>query len=322
MVIVTGGAGFIGSNIIAALNKNNITNILVVDNLGNSDKWKNLNGKIYSDYLNKNDLIPKLLSKSLQSIEAIIHMGACSATTEKNADYVMENNYRYSRTLAEWCAPRGVRFIYASSGATYGNGSQGFSDSHETTIKLIPENVYGYSKHLMDLWAIKSGAVSQICGLKFFNVYGPNEYHKEGMWSGVFRTFNQINEHEKVTLFKSNNPSYKDGEQKRDFIYVKDIAETVIWLLRNKDVNGLFNLGTGQARTWKDMVHAVFKAMNLSPVIKYTDMPEELRDRYQNFTQAEMMKIRNAGYDREFTSLESGVSDYLHNYLRKPYNYL
>jgi ADP-L-glycero-D-manno-heptose 6-epimerase len=252
-------------------------------------------------------------------IQAVIHMGACSSTTEQNVDYLKENNFLYTRSLAEWCLANGVRYIYASSGATYGDGSNGFSDADGTTRILKPINHYGNSKQLFDLWVLEKNLAASMAGIKFFNVFGPNEYHKGDMTSVIFKAFNQIKETGRVRLFKSYKPEYGDGEQKRDFVYIKDCLDIMWWFLKNPDKNGIFNLGTGNARTWNDLVAAVFKAMKLEPSIEYIDMPAEIIDSYQYFTQADMSKLKNADAPLRFRSLEQGIEDYVVNYLQKDF---
>ena len=316
MYVVTGGAGFIGSAFVAKLNAEGIDDIIVVDELGSSEKWNNLVNKRYSDYLDKEEFRTRIAQDSLpEGIKAIIHMGACSSTTERNASYMMENNYRYTRVLSEWALNKNIRFIYASSAATYGSLTGEFPDDDETVKTLRPLNIYGYSKHLFDLWALRTGAANKMAGLKFFNVFGPNEYHKEDMRSVVEKAFHQIQETGKVKLFKSYLEGYADGEQKRDFVYVKDCTDIMWWLLENPDVNGIYNVGTGTARTWKDLVTAVFSAMGKETNIEYIDMPQELQGKYQYFTQAKMDKLRSAGYNAAPTSLEEAVADYVQNYL-------
>lgn len=318
MYILTGGAGFIGSVVLRKLNEAGINDILVVDNLGTSQKWKNLLGKNYEDYIQKEDFLRLVEEDALpEDIEAIIHLGACSSTTEQNAEYVMQNNYLYSKVLCHWAISNDVRFIYASSAATYGDGNLGFSDDLEEAKKLRPLNVYGYSKHAFDLWLIKNNLQNSVIGLKFFNVYGPNEFHKIGMHSVVLKAYQQILEKGSVELFKSYQREYKDGEQKRDFIYVKDCADVILWLLENKQVNGIFNLGTGHARSWNDLARATFSALEKEAMIHYIEMPEQLQKQYQYFTEARMEKLPAAGYPNKFTSLEDGVRDYVCNYLSK-----
>ncbi|RMD85298.1 MAG: ADP-glyceromanno-heptose 6-epimerase [Candidatus Dadabacteria bacterium] len=316
MYIVTGGAGFIGSAFLAKLNSMGVERIIVVDNLGKSDKWKNLNGKIFLDYIHKNDFIEALYqNKFSTSIKAIIHMGACSSTTERDAEYMLRNNYLYTKSLSEWAISNKVRFIYASSAATYGKGENGYSDSHSKIPLLRPLNIYGFSKQLFDLWALKTGAISEITGIKFFNVFGPNEYHKGDMASVVYKAFNTIQQTGKVRLFKSHNPKYKDGEFVRDFIYIKDCVEVLWWFFENEGKTGIFNLGTGKARSWNDLASAIFKAMGKKEEIEYIDMPEEIRGQYQYHTEAEMEKLRQAGCAFAFSSLEDSIEDYVKNYL-------
>lgn len=316
MIIVTGGAGFIGSAFIWKLNQEGQDQVLVVDALDTSDKWKNLVNRRFHDYFDRQELLERIERDTLPfKIEAVVHMGACSATTERDADYLMRNNYRYTQTLAAWCLRHGARFIYASSGATYGDGSQGYSDQDADTDKLKPLNMYGYSKHLFDLWALQTQAIKHYVGLKFFNVFGPNEYHKDDMRSVVHKAFEQVQATGQVKLFKSYRPEYKDGEQVRDFVYVKDVVEVMYWFLRNPKVNGVFNVGTGQARTWNDLVRAVFAALGKTPKIEYIEMPEHLRDRYQYRTQASIEKLKLTGCPVAFRSLEDGVKEYVQQYL-------
>lgn len=315
--IVTGGAGFIGSNIVKEINARGETDILVVDELGEDEKWKNLVGLQYEDYIDKDDLFDYLDELTLDEVKAVYHLGACSATTELDADYLAYNNYHYTRALCESCLDAGVRFVYASSAATYGDGTLGYSDADEMTPKYKPLNMYGYSKHMFDLWALKSGAIREIAGMKYFNVYGPGEAHKGDMRSVVHKSYGQILKDGEVKLFKSHRPGYKDGEQVRDFVYVKDAVAQTLWFGDHKKVSGIFNCGTGQARTWKDLVSAVFLAMGRKPNIQFIDMPEHLRGKYQYHTQADLTKLRTAGYDRPFTSLEAGIADYVQNFLMK-----
>jgi ADP-L-glycero-D-manno-heptose 6-epimerase len=315
--IVTGGAGFIGSNIVKALNERGEDDILIVDSLGMGEKWKNLVGLRYEDYIDKSDLFDAIEHGALAAADVVYHLGACSATTEKDADYLAENNYGYTRLLCEACLESDVRFVYASSAATYGDGNLGYSDEDSETPKYKPLNMYGYSKHMFDLWALKNGILDQIAGMKYFNVYGPAEGHKGDMRSVIHKSFGQINETGEVKLFKSHRPDYKDGEQVRDFIYVKDAVEETLWFGDNRQVGGVFNCGTGTPRTWVDLVSATFRAMGREPNITFIDMPEHLQGKYQYHTQADLTKLRAAGYDAEFTSLEDGVTDYVQNYLMK-----
>lgn len=318
MHVVTGGAGFIGSAVVSKLNAEGINDILIVDELGHSEKWKNLLNSSYLEYFHKDDFI-KLLEagKFKGQISAVVHMGACSSTTETDMDFLMQNNFGYSMRLAKHCLESGIRFIYASSAATYGDGAQGYSDRPDDFSRLRPLNRYGYSKHLFDLWTIRNKVWDQICGLKFFNVYGPNEYHKEDMRSVVNKAYHQIKESGRVRLFKSYRPEFADGEQKRDFIYVKDCADVIWWLLNNSEVNGVFNLGTGNAESWNALASAVFSALGLQSNIEYIDMPEALRSQYQYFTQAEMLSLKQAGCPVHFRSLAEGVRDYVQNYLEQ-----
>ncbi len=315
MIIVTGGAGFIGSAIVWQLNNLGKTDILIVDELGLTDKWKNLVPLKYYDFVNKTAFIDNL-DKMKGDLEAVIHMGANSSTTERDADHLLTNNYEYTKRLAEFCIQKGIRFIYASSAATYGDGSSGFDDSEEIAEHLRPMNMYGYSKNLFDIKAHREGWFKSIVGLKYFNVYGPDEYHKGDMRSVVHKAFEQIRDTGKVRLFRSLHPDYKDGEQMRDFIYVNDAVNMTLFFLENK-VGGLYNVGTGKARTWNDLVKAIFLALDKLPNIEYIDLPAEIADRYQYFTEAKMDKIKKAGYSANIISLENGVTDYVKNYLMK-----
>ncbi len=321
MIVVTGGAGFIGSAIIWRLNSLDQKNIIVVDELGTDEKWKNLSGLSFDDFIHKNDFLEVIETKLKHGISAIIHMGAISSTTEKNADLLLKNNYEYTKKLAEFCIKTNARFIYASSAATYGSGERGFNDSEDEIMSLRPLNMYGYSKHLFDLWALKENLFGKITGLKYFNVYGPNEYHKGDMRSVVHKAFEQALSTGKVKLFKSKNPNYKDGEQKRDFLFVKDAVEMTLYFMNNPGKNGLFNVGSGTARTWNDLVKALFGALGKPVNIEYIEMPEHLSEKYQYFTEAKMDKIKKAGYSKPISSLEDGVTDYVKNYLLK-YKYL
>jgi ADP-L-glycero-D-manno-heptose 6-epimerase len=321
-LVVTGGAGFIGSALVHKLNKEGIDDIVIVDALAESEKWRNLVGLRYSDYLHKNDFIGKVSTDTLNFVpQAVLHMGACSQTTMCDADFLMENNYRYTQVLAHWAVTRGIRFIYASSAATYGSGTVGFSDEVDLGL-LRPLNRYGYSKHLFDLHAERSGLLKKITGLKFFNVFGPNEYHKGEMTSVVFKAFHQIKKTGRMKLFKSHREDYKDGEQIRDFVYVKDCVEVMWWLLTHESVNGLFNLGTGKARTWNDLAKALFNAMGCPLRIDYMEMPETLRGSYQYFTQAGMDRLKKTGCPLVFRSLEEAVRDYIVNHLATDNPYL
>lgn len=323
MIVVTGGAGFIGSVFVAKLNDEGIDDIIIVDELGATEKWRNLVKRRYADYLDKGAFLSLIVGDRIPfPIEAVVHMGACSSTTERDAGYLMENNYHYSCRLAEWAHRHGVRFIYASSAATYGDGSRGFSDDDEMTRALKPINMYGYSKQLFDLWVLRNGLVSSVAGLKFFNVFGPNEYHKGDMTSVIFKAFHQIRATGRVGLFKSYKPEYADGGQKRDFVSVKECVEVLWWLLEHREVNGIFNLGTGEARTWNDLIGAVFAALEHPVGIDYIEMPEAIRGQYQYFTEARMDKLRAAGCPAAFAPLEETVGDYVKNHLLKADPYL
>ncbi len=322
MIVVTGGAGFIGSAMVSKLNEKGINDILVVDELGTSPKWKNLVGKQFTDYLYKEHFLDALLGERLPKIDAIIHMGANSSTTEKDVEHLMENNYRYTRVLAEWSVRKKTRFIYASSGATYGDGTLGFSDDDATSMTLRPLNAYGYSKQVFDQWLVHNGMQNKVAGIKFFNVFGPNEYHKGEMKSLVCKAYNQIQEIGKIRLFKSYRPEYKHGEQVRDFVYIKDCTDVMWWLLNSPKINGIFNLGTGTARTWNDLAKAIFAALGTVPNIEYIEMPDELRGAYQYHTEADTRKIFAAGCPVTFRSLEDSVKDYVQQYLHPELRYL
>ncbi len=324
MIVVTGGAGFIGSAIIWALNERGIDDILVVDNLGTSDKWKNLVNRRYAYYMHRDEFMTAILGAGLHhKPKAIIHMGACSSTTERDADFLMRNNVRYSQELCRYALKVGARFIQASSAATYGNGDQGFSDDPALTHGLRPLNMYGYSKHLFDLWAMRENLLDRIASLKFFNVYGPNEYHKGPMRSVVAKAFAEIKERGRISLFKSDRADCGHGEQRRDFVYVKDCADVVSWLLDNPGSNGLFNVGVGKAGSFNELARAVFTALNLPEAVDYIDMPLELAGKYQYFTQADMGSLRAAGYPvANMRDLKAGVTDYVRNYLDQAGKYL
>jgi len=318
MIVVTGGAGFIGSALVAGLNKRGITDILVVDELGSGPKWKNLRSLSFADYIEKDDFLQMVLDNRLDfSVEAVFHLGACSSTTETDASYLIKNNYEYSKHLTRWVVDAGIRFIYASSAATYGDGSLGFADDEDRLESLRPLNMYGCSKQLFDLWAKRNGLLKKIAGLKYFNVFGPNEYHKGDMRSFVIKAYEQINAAGKVRLFKSHRPDYGDGEQKRDFLYVKDAVDMTLFFLDNPDANGIFNIGTGNARTWNDLATAVFAAMDREPKIEYIDMPDSVRNQYQYFTEADITKLRDTGYKKDIIRLENAITDYIQTYLQK-----
>lgn len=318
MIVVTGGAGFIGSAIVWKLNQLGKTNIIIVDELSKDEKWKNLVGLKYEDFVNKLEFIEQVLDDVIPyNVEAIVHMGANSSTTEKDADHLIDNNYNYTKELAKYCVEKHIRFIYASSAATYGDGVLGFNDDESKLESLRPLNMYGYSKQLFDLWAKRNAISDRIVGIKYFNVYGPNEYHKGDMRSVVHKAFEQVRDAGKVRLFKSLNPKYKDGEQMRDFVYVKDAVDMTLFFLDNPDINGIYNVGAGKARTWNDLVTSLFNAVGKPVNIEYIDLPNHLADKYQYFTEANLGKIKNAGYEKSTISLEDGVTDYVKNYLLK-----
>ncbi|HVF29872.1 MAG TPA: ADP-glyceromanno-heptose 6-epimerase [Pyrinomonadaceae bacterium] len=311
-IIVTGGAGFIGSAIVWRLNQLGHDDILIVDRADETDKWKNLIPLSFADYIDADDFIEELNLHT--DAGAIIHMGACSSTTETDADYMLRNNYQYTKDLAEFAVANDIRFIYASSAATYGDGSAGMNDGTATLDKLRPLNVYGYSKHLFDRVAARNGMFEKIVGLKYFNVFGPNEDHKDDMRSLVNKAFGQINETGKLKLFKSANPDYADGEFGRDFVYVKDAVEMTLHFMEGSG-GGLFNVGSGRMNTWNALADAIFRALNLQKNVEFIEMPEHLRDRYQYHTHADLTRIRAAGYVSATTPLDEAVADYVRNYL-------
>ena len=310
MIILTGGAGFIGSCFLAKLNSQGIDDIIVVDNLDDPAKERNLLAKRFCDYIPKEKFLDLLENNRLPMPKQIVHIGACSSTLVTDEKYLLENNYGYSKRLASWAFKNNLPFIYASSAATYGDGSFGYDDSDENTLRLKPLNLYGQSKHLFDLWLLKNNYQSKATGLKFFNVFGPNEYHKQEMASVIYRRFDELKKGLPMRLFKSYLPLYKDGEQKRDFIYVKDAVEVIYYFFQNPQVCGIFNLGTGVARSWNDLAAAMFAALSLKPKIEYIPMPEQIRDKYQYFTQAKMDKLRASGCQHKFSTLEEAIRDY------------
>ncbi|MBQ7695144.1 MAG: ADP-glyceromanno-heptose 6-epimerase [Lentisphaeria bacterium] len=316
MYIVTGGAGLIGSAVVAALNARGIDDILIVDHLGNSDKWKNLVPLAYNDYLEKEVFRARLQQGDFAGgVEGVFHLGACSSTTERNASYLIDNNFRYTAELAEFCVSKGIRMVYASSCATYGDGSRGYVDDDDRIEELRPLNMYGYSKQMFDLYARRRGWLKRLVGCKFSNVYGPNERHKGEMRSVVLRAFEQITADGKLRLFRSYNPQYAHGEFKRDFLYVKPAVDMVLYLFGNSRACGLYNIGSGRAETWNALGRAVFSALGREVNIEYIEMPEHLRDRYQYYTKAERGKLFGLGYDKAVPSLEESIRDYVVNYL-------
>ncbi|MET0539812.1 MAG: ADP-glyceromanno-heptose 6-epimerase [Xanthobacteraceae bacterium] len=325
MLLVTGGAGFIGSNLIAHLNENGCNEIVVNDELGSSGKWRNLAKCRVVDIVPPGDLMRWLNSRKL---EAVLHLGAISDTTATDADLVIETNFRLSLKLLDWCCATGTRFIYASSAATYGDGSSGFDDDWSPTAlqRLKPMNLYGFSKHLFDVavvdrFARRSELPPQWVGLKFFNVFGPNEYHKGEMMSLLAKRFDEARSGRPVRLFKSHRPGIGDGEQKRDFIYVDDAAAVTRWFLNRPSVSGIFNVGTGSARSFRELITAMFDALGRPPHIDYVEMPEAIRDQYQYFTQASVENLRRAGYNADFTALEDAVKQYVNRFLNTPDRY-
>ena len=322
MIIVTGGAGLIGSAVVQHLNRLGREDILIVDHLGHTDKWRNLSALRFMDYLEK-DAFERILDDGTlaerqptgSTLEAVIHLGACSATTEPDATYLIRNNFEYSRKLALTALAANARFIYASSAATYGDGEHGFVDDDSQLPLLRPMNMYGYSKQLFDLWALRQGLLDKIVGIKFFNVYGPNEQHKGEMRSLVLKAYEQIGTTGQLKLFKSHRPEYGDGEQLRDFVYVKDAAAMTLHFLKHTSANGIFNVGGGTTVSWNRLARAVFNAMEKPINIEYIDMPESIRSTYQYLTCAETAKIRAAGYSEPVTAVEEAVADYIRNYL-------
>lgn len=317
MIIVTGGAGFIGSNLVHALETRGDHDIVVCDILGHDDKWKNIAKRELADIIPPENL-PEFLGDNEKDIETMFHMGAVSATTERDADLIVRSNIRMSLDLWDWCAKAETPLIYASSAATYGDGFCGFSDDNsiESLGDLRPMNVYGWSKHMFDrrvasIVSANGPRPPHWAGLKFFNVYGPNEYHKAGQISVALKNFREISEDGKAVLFRSHNPDYPDGGQKRDFVWVGDCVDAALWLSKTPNVSGIFNVGTGVARTFEDLAKAVFSAMGKEPVIEFVDTPEAIRDRYQYFTEADMSRLREAGYDHSPTGLEEGVGHYV-----------
>lgn len=319
MIVLTGAAGFIGSVFLKKLNNMGHNDVIIVDNLAESVKWKNLIGKNFTTYYNKEHFLEIIEGGDLSnSIEAIFHLGACSSTTELNMDYLIINNLNYSKFLCEYALEYEIPFHYASSAATYGLGENGFSDKFFDNLK--PLNPYGYSKYLFDKWLLDNELLDKVTGYKYFNVFGPNEYHKGNMASMIFKSYHQILEKGQVNLFKSNNSKYSDGGQIRDFIYVKDIVE-VMYKFYKKDIKGIYNLGTGVKKSWNDLASAVFNALGKDVKINYIDMPENIKGQYQNFTLADMKKF-NRVLDYKFMTFEDSVTDYVQNYLVKEWQFI
>lgn len=322
-VLVTGGAGFIGSWLVHDLNQQGVEKIVVADFLGSDNKWQNLTPLAFERYLEASELLPALESNRLGSFDLVLHMGACSSTSERDASYLVSNNYEFTRRLAHWSLDKGARFVYASSAATYGNGSEGMDDTSDISYlrKLRPLNMYGYSKQLFDLYAAQKGLLEKCAGIKYFNVFGPNEQHKGEMRSLANKAYSQVKSTGTLKLFKSARDDYKDGEQKRDFIYVNDAAAMTLHLAASDDAVGLFNVGAGRAETWLDLANAIFAAMGRDPKIEFIDLPPEIRDGYQYLTLADISRLRSSGYEREVTPLADSVRDYVTNYLDKDRKY-
>ncbi|MBX7154483.1 MAG: ADP-glyceromanno-heptose 6-epimerase [Bacteriodetes bacterium] len=321
MIVVTGGAGFIGSCFIKKLNDEGVTDILVVDHFGTGDKWKNLVGKKFRTMIDKDAFMYGLEQGTFdEGVEQIVHLGACTKTTERDCDYLLENNYHYSIKIATHCINNDIRFIYASSAASYGLGEHGYDDRLFEQLK--PLNMYGYSKHLFDLWVLQNGFDKRFTGIKYFNVFGPNEYHKTDMASMVYKAYLQIQDTGKVRLFKSTTPQYDNGAQQRDFVYVKDVVAVMWNMFKDTNFAGIYNLGTGNARSWNDLVRAVFTAMDKPVEIEYVDMPEYLKNQYQNYTQADMQKLNGTDASIQFSTLEESVGDYVRNYLMATWQHL
>ena len=318
MIVVTGAAGFIGSVVLAALNAEGYRDIYAVDHIDDEVKKWNLNNKKYLRYFDKKEFLAMIRADKLEKTpNCIIHMGACSSTTLTDAKYFEENNFQYTKTLAEWCLKKNARFIYASSAATYGDGSHGYKDDDETIRVCKPLNLYGQSKQKFDQWALDNRLLGKMAGLKFFNVFGPNEYHKGDMRSVAAKAYERVAKEGKMQLFKSYKREYADGEQKRDFIYVKDAVDIVMFFFKNSQANGIFNVGTGKARSWNDLAKALFKAADQPVTIEYIDMPEVLKKQYQYFTEANLKKMRDSGYNKPIMNVRDGVMDYVKNYLLK-----
>jgi ADP-L-glycero-D-manno-heptose 6-epimerase len=322
MYVVTGGAGFIGSAVVWKLNGMGIDNIVVVDDLGTGEKWKNLRGLRYAEYVHRDEFARMLREDALPwPLTGVAHMGARADTTEKDAEFLMRNNFKYSRTVCRVALERGASFVNASSAAVYGDGSRGFSDRPEAMPGLMPLNMYAYSKYLFDEWLIREGLPGQAASLRFFNVYGPNEYHKGAMRSVVCKAWHEIRDEGRVRLFKSSHPDYPDGGQMRDFIYVKDCAEAVVFFLTAPRRGGIYNVGTGRAGSWNELARAVFAALGREERIEYVDMPGELRGAYQNFTKADAGRLESLGFSARY-GLEEGVRDYVCAYLEGENPYL
>ncbi|MBF0253605.1 MAG: ADP-glyceromanno-heptose 6-epimerase [Candidatus Omnitrophica bacterium] len=317
MIIVTGGAGFIGSALVWGLNARGHKDILIVDqDLEQSPKKKNLEQLRFTDYLESDAFLRKVENRQLGKPRAVFHQGACSSTTETDVEFLARNNTGYTRTLAEWCLKDDIYFSYASSAATYGAGELGYSDDDELTPRLKPLNPYGQSKLDFDIWAVRNRLTERLTGFRYFNVYGPNEYHKDDMRSMVHKGFEQARDTGCLRLFKSHRPDYADGGQKRDFVYVKDVVDAVLWFHERPEKKGIFNLGTGSAATWNDLAAAIFAALGKPLNVEYIPMPDSIRNQYQYFTEADLAKLRLAGYTPSFHNITTGARDYIQNYLQ------
>jgi len=314
-ILVTGAAGFIGSALVWELNRRGFENILITDVLGTDEKWRNLVPLRYDDFLDAGELLGVLGSPALQEVRWIFHLGACSATTERDASYLMENNFRYTRQLAEWAMGGKRRMVYASSAATYGDGSSGMEDGHVDLERFRPLNMYGYSKHLFDLHAKRRGWLDRLVGLKYFNIFGPNEDHKGDMRSVVHKATAQIRATGSVDLFRSHRPDFRDGEQQRDFLYVKDAVDATLHLAKHPDAAGIFNVGSGIASTWIDLVRPIFQTLGVPESINFIDMPEVLRGKYQYRTLADISRLKACGWSGQKFTLAEAVGDYVGNYL-------
>lgn len=317
-LIVTGGAGFIGCNLARALNLRGHTDLIIVDRLDHIAKKRNLSRIQCGEFVEKDAFRERIRADAVEKVDALFHLGACSSTTEMDEEFLDDNNTAYTRELCEWSLKHNVRFIYASSAATYGDGSKGYSDDHALIPSLQPLNPYGWSKQKFDLWALQNNLLDRIVGLKYFNVYGPYEDHKGDMRSMINKAYDQVRAKGQFSLFKSHKPDYRDGEQERDFIYVRDAVAMTIFFLDNPSINGIFNCGTGVARTWLDLARAVFSAMDKKPHIHFVDIPLSIREQYQYHTRADMTKLRAAGFKPAITSIEDGVREYITRYLADP----
>ena len=315
LILVTGAAGFIGSALVWELNRRGFERIIITDVLGTDEKWRNLVPLRFENYFDASELLGSLESTALQDVRWIFHLGACSATTEKDASYLMENNFHYTRRLAEWALQGGRRMVYASSAATYGDGSAGMEDGHKHLERYRPLNMYGYSKHLLDLYAKRHGWLDRLVGLKYFNIFGPNEDHKGDMRSVVHKAYAQILNTGSVELFKSHHPDFRDGEQQRDFLYVKDAVNATIHLATEPQAAGIFNIGSGIASTWIDLVSPIFHALDLPVSIQFIDMPEALRGKYQYRTLADTSRLKSCGWAGPEFTLDAAVSDYVSRHL-------